>query len=158
LGLGHPDEHGQIVVAQMNSRTSDLDHLEDDDIQGAQALYPPLVIVPPPVPMRPSFVLQPQGQIVTAGRDATFEVLASGNPLPTYEWYDNGVRLPGATGASLTLSNVQISDAGQIFVMAKNSVGSATSQKVILTVIPAPTRPSITSQPLSQAVHPGAKV
>ncbi len=40
LGLDHPDEHGQTVTAIMNSRTSDLDHLADDDIAGAQALYP----------------------------------------------------------------------------------------------------------------------
>lgn len=39
LGLNHPDEAGQTVVAIMNSHTSDLDHLTDDDIAGVQALY-----------------------------------------------------------------------------------------------------------------------
>lgn len=39
LGLDHPDEAGQIVNAIMNSRVSDLDHVESDDIAGAQALY-----------------------------------------------------------------------------------------------------------------------
>lgn len=39
LGLDHPNEHGQSVVALMNSTISDLDHLADDDIAGAAALY-----------------------------------------------------------------------------------------------------------------------
>jgi hypothetical protein len=39
LGLDHPDQHGQSVVAQMNSIISDLDQLADDDIAGAKSLY-----------------------------------------------------------------------------------------------------------------------
>lgn len=39
LGLAHPDDFGQNVVAIMNSVTSDLDHLADDDIAGVQFLY-----------------------------------------------------------------------------------------------------------------------
>jgi hypothetical protein len=39
LGLSHPDEHGQTVVAIMNSLISDLDHLADDDIAGGRFLY-----------------------------------------------------------------------------------------------------------------------
>lgn len=41
LGLDHPDEHGQPGrTAIMNSIISNLDHLADDDIAGARALYP----------------------------------------------------------------------------------------------------------------------
>lgn len=39
LGLDHPDENGQSVTAIMNSRVSDLDDLQADDIRGGQALY-----------------------------------------------------------------------------------------------------------------------
>jgi hypothetical protein len=39
LGLDHPNQHGQNVVALMNSIISDLDHLADDDIAGGRALY-----------------------------------------------------------------------------------------------------------------------
>ncbi len=39
LGLGHPDEAGENVKAVMNSRVSDLETLQDDDIIGAQSLY-----------------------------------------------------------------------------------------------------------------------
>lgn len=39
LGLDHPDEHGQSVVAQMNSKLGDLDSLTEDDIAGGRSLY-----------------------------------------------------------------------------------------------------------------------
>jgi hypothetical protein len=39
LGLDHPDEHKQTVVAIMNSQISDFYTLQQDDIDGAVALY-----------------------------------------------------------------------------------------------------------------------
>jgi hypothetical protein len=39
LGLDHPDEHGQTVVAIMNSTISDLDTVQPDDIAGVKSLY-----------------------------------------------------------------------------------------------------------------------
>lgn len=53
LGLDHPDEHGQSVAAIMNSRVSDLDRLQPDDIAGIQFLYPGSP-PPPPVPSAPN--------------------------------------------------------------------------------------------------------
>jgi hypothetical protein len=40
VGLDHPDEIGQTVVAIMNSVISNVDRLQPDDIAGAEALYP----------------------------------------------------------------------------------------------------------------------
>jgi hypothetical protein len=42
LGLAHPDEAGQNVVAIMNSRISNIDDLQSDDIAGVNAIYPTL--------------------------------------------------------------------------------------------------------------------
>ena len=39
LGLDHPDQAGQTVLALMNSQISDLDTLQADDIAGAEAIY-----------------------------------------------------------------------------------------------------------------------
>jgi hypothetical protein len=39
LGLDHPDEANQNKVAVMNSRESDVDALQQDDVDGAQYLY-----------------------------------------------------------------------------------------------------------------------
>ena len=40
LGLDHPDANGQSVVAIMNSRESDIDRIQPDDISGLFSLYP----------------------------------------------------------------------------------------------------------------------
>ena len=41
LGLGHPDDHAQDVVAVMNGRIGNLDSLTTDDVSGIQSLYGP---------------------------------------------------------------------------------------------------------------------
>lgn len=40
LGLGHPDTAGQTAQALMNSRVSDIDGLQTDDITGVNSIYP----------------------------------------------------------------------------------------------------------------------
>ena len=39
LGLDHPDKYGQVVRALMNSRASDIDRPQPDDIRGIHAIY-----------------------------------------------------------------------------------------------------------------------
>ncbi len=39
IGLDHPDEHNQTVDAMMNAHVSTLDQLQNDDVNGAVALY-----------------------------------------------------------------------------------------------------------------------
>jgi len=39
IGLDHPDDQGQSVVAVMNSRVSNVDGLQADDVSGADAIY-----------------------------------------------------------------------------------------------------------------------
>jgi hypothetical protein len=39
IGLGHPDDHGESVVAIMNSHISNVDTLQKDDVDGAIAIY-----------------------------------------------------------------------------------------------------------------------
>jgi len=39
LGLGHPDDGGQSVAAIMNSRLSDTESVQQDDINGLRAIY-----------------------------------------------------------------------------------------------------------------------
>jgi hypothetical protein len=47
VGLGHPDEAGQQVVAIMNSRVSDIETPQADDRAGVQAIYPATTPSPP---------------------------------------------------------------------------------------------------------------
>jgi hypothetical protein len=87
----------------------------------------------------PTITTQPADQTVTVGADATFTVAASGTAPLSYQWYRNGTAIPGANGASYTLTNAQLADSGaQFYVEVSNSEGSVISDTVTLTVSPAP--------------------
>jgi len=109
----------------------------------------------------PSISTQPVSQTVTVGGAASFTAAASGTPAPTYQWRKDGVNVAGATSGTLSLTNVQNSDAGSYTLVATNSAGSATSSAATLTVNAAPppnSPPSFTTQPVSQTVTAGASV
>ena len=108
----------------------------------------------PPAP--PTITAQPAGQSVTVGATVSFAVAASGNPAPVYQWQKNGASLPGATNSSLTLSNVQLADAGVYAVVTSNSAGSAISGGAALLVNPATVAPVFTLQPASVTATEGA--
>ena len=78
---------------------------------------------------------QPSGVTVNQGGSATFSVTATGTS-PTYQWKKAGVAIGGATGATLTLNNIQPADAADYTVVVTNAVGSVTSGVASLTVIP----------------------
>jgi hypothetical protein len=103
----------------------------------------------------PSIQTQPRSVTVTAGGTATFTVTATGTAPLAYQWKRNGVNIPGATAATLTLQNVTEAQAGTYTVVVSNAAGSVTSQPATLTVNPAPTAPVITGQPQSLTVTAG---
>ena len=82
----------------------------------------------------PSITTQPASQTVTAGSSVTFTATATGTPSPSYQWRWNGTNIAGATGTSLTLSNVQPAQAGNYAVLVTNAFGSITSSNALLTV------------------------
>ena len=43
----------------------------------------------------------------------------------TYQWFKNDVKINGATEASYTINNAQVSDGGNYRVAATNTVGEA---------------------------------
>jgi Leucine-rich repeat (LRR) protein len=91
-----------------------------------------------------SIVTQPQSQTVAAGSNALFSVSASGYGTLGYQWRFNGATLPGATASTLTLTNVQATNAGSYVAVVSNTLGAATSSAATLTVL---LRPAITAQP-----------
>src|SRR5262249_44742559 len=99
-----------------------------------------------------AFSVQPTNRTVVLGTNATNVTLtalaASGTPI-RYQWQFNGNPLPRATNASLTITNVQVSDSGPYQVIATDSYGSQPSAVAALTVL---VRPTVTLQPVSQSV------
>jgi hypothetical protein len=84
----------------------------------------------------PSITNLSSNQSVFSGSNATFAVSAAGNGRLSYEWWFNATNtLPGATSASLTLTNAQTANTGGYTVVVNDSLGSVTSSVVALTVI-----------------------
>ena len=104
----------------------------------------------------PAITTQPANQSVTVGQTATFTVVATGTPTPTYQWRKGGTAISGATSASYTTPATVIGDNGALFsVVVTNSAGTATSNNAILTVMEASTAPAITTQPENKSVNVG---
>lgn len=88
-----------------------------------------------PTNVAPAISTQPAAsQTVAAGGSATFSVVAIGTPAPTYQWRKNGVEIPGATSASLTLLALTSSNTAAYSVVVANVAGSVTSSDANLTV------------------------
>jgi alpha-tubulin suppressor-like RCC1 family protein len=96
----------------------------------------------------PIITVQPVSVIVAEGGTVTLSV-TSPNAV-SYQWLKNGEIIPGATGPTLTLTNVQASDADTYTVLVTNSFGSVTSSPATITTIFAP---AITSQPRDVTVN-----
>jgi alpha-tubulin suppressor-like RCC1 family protein len=108
----------------------------------------------------PTIVTQPAAVIVTAGDTATFAVGVSGTGPLTFQWRKDGADIAGATSAAVTLVNVAAGDAGRYSVVVANGAGTATSTDASLQVATTPppvvTAPSISTQPATLVVAPGA--
>ncbi|MEO6874500.1 MAG: FG-GAP-like repeat-containing protein, partial [Opitutaceae bacterium] len=83
LGLTHPDQAvpPQNVSAIMNSAVSNLESLQDDDIEGVQSLYGA-----PSGSIAPTITSQPQPQSIYIGFSTTFSVTATGTAPLVYHW------------------------------------------------------------------------
>jgi regulation of enolase protein 1 (concanavalin A-like superfamily) len=107
-------------------------------------------------PTAPVITTQPTSKTVAVGQTATFTVVATGNPAPTYQWQKGTTNISGATSASYTTPATVAGDSGSTYrCVVANSVDTVTSNAATLTVNAAQTAPVITTQPTSITVTVG---
>jgi hypothetical protein len=82
---------------------------------------------------RPVITGNPSSSEVAIGETATLQVVATGKQL-TYQWYKNGSPISEAVSGTLSIKIAQLSDAGEFHCTVSNEGGSATSEKVSVTV------------------------
>jgi alpha-tubulin suppressor-like RCC1 family protein len=97
-----------------------------------------------------ALTVQPYEQTAYISGTASFSVEAQGQGL-TYQWFTNGVAIPGATNSALTLPNVQPDEAASYSVRVSNPLGQLTSRSVTLDVVPI----WVQRPPSSQTNYPG---
>ncbi|MDB6059842.1 MAG: hypothetical protein JWO95_3686, partial [Verrucomicrobiales bacterium] len=100
----------------------------------------------------PAISANPTSKTITLNGSATFNVSASGSELG-YQWYHDGVLLPGANSSSYSVSGAQATDAG-VYTVTVSNVGGGTSTAATLTISNA--APVITLQPVSRSVAVGS--
>lgn len=100
---------------------------------GSATSYDALVTVTAAV-TGPTFTVQPQNADGYYGSSVTFTSSATGTATVLYQWRKNGADIPGATNSSLSLANVQASDAATYTVVASDANGSTPSVAVTLTL------------------------
>jgi autotransporter-associated beta strand protein len=82
----------------------------------------------------PVITTQPQSLTNLVGTDAVFTEQATSCGPVSYQWYLNTNALAEQTNATLTVTNVQLADAGSYLVTLANAAGSSTSAVAVLTV------------------------
>jgi hypothetical protein len=90
--------------------------------------------------------ISPMSIVTYVGGTATFSASFVGTLPMTNQWQSNTTgtfyNIANQTNASLTLTNVQMSEAGTYQVIASNNQGSGTSSTATLTVLAAPAGPT----------------
>jgi hypothetical protein len=105
----------------------------------------------------PTITTQPVNESVNAGSTATFTVTASGNGTLTYQWYENGAAISGATSPSYTTPALALTDNGEQYsVTVSDPGGTVTSTAATLAVTALTAAPAITTQPANQSVTAGS--
>lgn len=79
--------------------------------------------------------LQPQSQRVAAGQSVTLNVSAMGTGPLRYQWRHNGIAIPNAITASLTLTRTTEDHSGLYSVTISNDQGSLQSANADIKVI-----------------------
>ncbi len=112
------------------------------------------------VQIPPSITTQPTvSNVVAQGSSVTNSVVADGDSV-YYQWYfakgtAKAAAIASATSTNLTLSSVTTNNSGTYTVVVTNSVGTVTSAKSVLTVIPPP---AISKQPVKASLTAGQKL
>jgi len=87
-------------------------------------------------PFGPVVYTQPADSSHYTGTQVTFAPVVDGTDPLTYEWLKNSNPIPGATNATLTLTNLQLANAGAYSLHVTNSLGSTNTLAANLQVLP----------------------
>jgi uncharacterized delta-60 repeat protein len=86
----------------------------------------------------PSFAAPPQSQNINAGQPATLRAYVYATHPATYQWYKDGVLIPGETTDTLHFASLTTGDTGSYTVVVTHPFGPVTSPPAVLRALAAP--------------------
>jgi hypothetical protein len=138
-GLGYSlalQKDGNVVMWGDNAATDPVGGLDNVIGIAAGADHALALRTGPPTPV---ITLEPADEYQVQGGNAVFTARGEGLYGVTYQWQTNGVNLPGATSAALTLTNVQSpAQLASYRVVVGNEVGSIVSSNASLNFVTPP--------------------
>ena len=124
-----PQQAGTNLVATGRVRRAGSEWNEENNVARAEtAVLHPVTIRATPQPLN-----------VMRGAKARFSVQASAVEPLTYQWFRNGIPIPGASNSILALTAANVADAGQYAVEVSAADYSVTTAPAVLNVNPTPT-------------------
>lgn len=87
-------------------------------------------------PDAPTVIASPSPVQLYVGDNASFSAAFGGTAPFALQWRKDGTPIPGATNATLGLTNCQLASAGDYTLVVANASGSATSAPAALVVLP----------------------
>src|SRR6201999_888953 len=75
----------------------------------------------------PQILRPPVGLTANVGRNVTLQATVVGSAPLSYQWLLNGTNIPGATSASLVITDIQFAKSGHYQLFVTNFLNTATS-------------------------------
>ena len=88
--------------------------------------------------LAPEILVQPENQTNFLKGSVTFAADVVGAAPLKISWQKNGVKIPGAVGSQLILSNLKTNNLGDYSLTASNAYGVTNSSVVTLALVPNP--------------------
>lgn len=106
---------------------------------------------PPAAPTNVQVSLSSTSDRILAGEPATFSAVATGAAPFVYQWFKDGVALPGATSPAYQIASATLADGGSYAVVVSNALGATTSNAFLLAVSSGTTTTPILTPPPPEA-------
>ena len=141
-----PGDHPGVGIGNINDGAANIPFIGDIDEMSLynralsqaeiQAIYSAYHNGKCFTPTPPVITSQPTNQMVFVGQTATFNVSATSTTPLVYQWQFDGTNIVDATNATLTLSDVQLIEAGYYDVAVTNMAIGLVSSNAFLVVSP----------------------
>ncbi|XP_071989585.1 mucosa-associated lymphoid tissue lymphoma translocation protein 1 [Engystomops pustulosus] len=125
-------DHAGFYICRVNdSHTFDYSHWAQLEVIESNLTCHGISILPD---NRLQICIQPQPQNLEAGAKLVLECGAIGKPLPSYQWYKNGVAMVDATHRVYTVAKVSAEDQGSYYCRVSNGNETEDSKKAEVVV------------------------